>query len=114
MSSASSSRSLTERYVANLCNNDRRLSFGFAQREIIKRWAEDGLRNGSLEFSKSAWASRPHIVLKPPSDQTAETALMKDCKLRICGDYRMVNTQIEKLAPNLPTGIHQLEQAAGY
>jgi hypothetical protein len=26
----------------------------------------------------------------------------------------MVNTQIEKLAPNLPTGIHQLEQAAGY
>jgi hypothetical protein len=34
--------------------------------------------------------------------------------LRPCGDYRMVNTQIEKMAPNLPTGLHQLEQAAGH
>ena len=39
---------------------------------------------------------------------------MADCKLRPCGDYRLVNTQIVKIAPNLPTGLHQLEQASGY
>jgi hypothetical protein len=29
-----------------------------AQKEIVKRWAEEGLRNGSLEPSISAWSSR--------------------------------------------------------
>ncbi len=53
-------------------------------------------------------------MLKPPANQTAELADLKDCKLRPCGDYRLVNTQIDKIAPNLPTGLHQLEQAAGY
>ena len=85
-----------------------------AQKEIVTRWAEEGLRNGSLEPSTSAWFSRVHLVLKPPSDTTAELADMKDCKLRPCGDYRLVNTQIVKIAPNLPTGLHQLEQASGY
>jgi hypothetical protein len=85
-----------------------------AQKEIVQRWAEEGLRNGSLEPSSSAWASRVHLVLKPPSNQTAELADLKDCKLRPCGDYRLVNTQIDKIAPNLPTGVHQLEQASGY
>jgi transposase InsO family protein len=85
-----------------------------AQKEIVTRWAEDGLRNGSLEPSTSAWSSRVHLVLKPPSNTTAELAHMKDCKLRPCGDYRLVNTQIVKIAPNLPTGLHQLEQASGY
>jgi hypothetical protein len=54
------------------------------------------------------------LVLKPPANQTAELADLKDCKLRPCGDYRLVNTQIDKIAPNLPTGLHQLEMAAGY
>ena len=85
-----------------------------AQKEIVTRWAEEGLRNGSLEPSTSAWSSRVHLVLKPPANQTAELADLKDCKLRPCGDYRLVNTQIEKIAPNLPTGLHQLEQAAGH
>jgi hypothetical protein len=85
-----------------------------AQKTIVTRWAEEGLRNGSLEPSTSAWSSRVHLVLKPPANQTAELADLKDCKLRPCGDYRLVNTQIDKIAPNLPTGLHQLEQAAGY
>jgi hypothetical protein len=55
-----------------------------------------------------------HLVLKPPANTTAELADLKDCKLRPCGDYRLVNTQIVKIAPNLPTGLHQLEQASGY
>jgi hypothetical protein len=85
-----------------------------AQKEIVTRWADEGLRNGSLEPSTSAWSSRVHLVLKPPANQTAELADLKDCKLRPCGDYRLVNTQIEKIAPNLPTGLHQLEQASGH
>ncbi len=52
------------------------------QKEIVQRWAEEGLRNGSLEPSTSAWASRVHLVLKPPANQTAELADLKDCKLR--------------------------------
>jgi hypothetical protein len=35
----------------------------FAQRQILTSWAEEGLKNGSLELSKSRWASRPHIAL---------------------------------------------------
>ncbi len=85
-----------------------------AQKEIVTRWAEEGMRNGSLEASTSAWSSRVHLVLKPPANTTAELADLKDCKLRPCGDYRLVNTQIDKIAPNLPTGLHQLEQASGY
>jgi hypothetical protein len=85
-----------------------------AQKTIVTRWAEEGLRNGSLEPSTSAWSSRVHLVLKPPANQTTELADLKDCKLRPCGDYRLVNTQIDKIASNLPTGLHQLEQASGY
>ncbi len=85
-----------------------------AQREIVMRWAELGLRNGSLELSSSAWSSRVHLFLKAPANMIAELADIKDYKLRPCGDYRLVNTQNEKMAPNLPTGLHQLEQAAGH
>ncbi len=85
-----------------------------AQAKIVTRWAEEGLKNGFLELSSSAWSSRLHLVLKAPPNVTAELAALKDRKLRPCGDYRLVNTQIEKMAPNLPTGLHQLEQAAGH
>ncbi len=54
------------------------------------------------------------MVLKVPSNVTAELADLRGFKLRPCGDYRLVNTQIEKTAPDLPTGLHQLEQAAGH
>jgi hypothetical protein len=88
--------------------------WSFAHGQIVRKWAEDGIANGSLVPSKSSWAARPHIVLKPPSGVTAAEADLKDCKLRVCGDYRAANTQIRKMAPNLPTGTVQLEQAAGY
>jgi hypothetical protein len=71
-----------------------------AQAKVITQWEKDGLANGSLEFSKSAWASRPHVVLKAPSGKRAEDADIAECKLRVCGDYRLVNTQISKLTPN--------------
>jgi hypothetical protein len=32
----------------------------------------------------------------------------------VTGDYRQVNTQIQKLVPNLPTGTHEIERAAGH
>jgi hypothetical protein len=83
-----------------------------AHGQVVKRWAEAGLKNGSLEPSKFAWASRAHVVLKPPAGVTAANADIADCELRVTGDYRQVNLQIQKLAPNLPTGAHQLERAA--
>jgi hypothetical protein len=85
-----------------------------ALRTVIEKWALDGLANGSLEHSKSCWASRPHVVLKAPSGQRAEDAIISDCKLRVCGDYRLVNAQIAKLTPNLPTGTNELEKASGH
>ncbi len=39
----------------------------YAQKQILTSWAEEGLRNKSLELSTSRWASRPHIVMKTPS-----------------------------------------------
>jgi hypothetical protein len=89
------------------------MRWSFACGTIVRRWAEAGLANGSLEPSQSSWAARPHIVLKPPSSSTTATAAIADCTLRVCGDYRMANEQIAKLVPNLPTGTHQLEQATG-
>jgi hypothetical protein len=59
-------------------------------------------------------ASRAHVVLKPPAGITSANADIADCELRVTGDYRQVNLQIQKLVPNLPTGAHQLERAAGH
>jgi hypothetical protein len=33
-----------------------------AQRQILTAWAEEGLKNGSLELFTSRWASCPHII----------------------------------------------------
>ena len=32
----------------------------------------------------------------------------------MCGDYRAANTQIVKIVPNLPSGLEEVEKAAGY
>ncbi len=45
-----------------------------AQAKIVTCWAEEGLKNGSLELSTSAWSSRLHLVLKAPPNVTAELA----------------------------------------
>ncbi len=86
----------------------------FAQRQILTSWAEEGLKNGSLELSKSRWASRPHIVMKTPAAAHKDLVDIGKCKIRVCGDYRMVNQQILKLVPNLPNGLDEVEKAAGH
>ena len=85
-----------------------------AQAEIITKWALDGLASGQLEKSKSPWASRPHVVKKPPPGVHPDDADIKDCKLRVCGDYRAVNECFEKISPNLPLGTDELKRTAGY
>ncbi len=86
----------------------------FAQKQILTSWAEEGLKNGSLELSTSRWASRPHIVMKTPAHEHKDLIDVGKCKLRVCGDYRKVNTQIVKIIPNLPNGIEEVEKAAGH
>ena len=65
-----------------------------AQRQILTQWAEEGLKNGSLELSTSRWASRPHIVMKTPAHVHKDLEDVGKCKLRVCGDYRLANQQI--------------------
>ena len=37
------------------------------------------------------------------------------CKVRrVCGDYHGVNSQIVKIVPNLPSGLEEVEMAAGH
>ena len=62
-----------------------------AQRQILTAWAEEGLKNGSLELSTSRWASRPHIIMKTPAHTHKDLIDIGKCKLRVCGDYRRVN-----------------------
>jgi hypothetical protein len=85
-----------------------------AQRLVLSQWAEAGLKDGSLELSTSRWASRPHIVMKTPANQHKDLVEITKCKIRVCGDYRAVNSQIAKIVPNLPTGLVEVEKAAGH
>ncbi len=85
-----------------------------AQRQVLTVWAEEGLKNGSLELSTSRWASRPHIVMKTPASAHKDLVDIGKCKIRVCGDYRMVNQQILKIVPNLPNGLEEVERAAGH
>jgi hypothetical protein len=86
----------------------------FAQKNVLTQWAEAGLKDGSLELSTSRWASRPHIVMKTPANTHKDLVDISKCKLRVCGDYRAVNSQIAKIVPNLPTGLVEVEKAAGH
>jgi transposase InsO family protein len=86
----------------------------FAQKQVLTAWAEEGLSNGSLELSTSRWASRPHIVMKTPAAAHKDLVNIGKCKIRVCGDYRMVNQQIVKIVPNLPNGLEEVERAAGH
>ncbi len=66
------------------------------------------------QLSTSRWASRPHIVMKTPAQVHKDHVDLSKCKLRVCGDYRKVNSQICKIVPNLPTGLDEVERAAGH
>jgi hypothetical protein len=52
--------------------------------------------------------------MKTPAHQHKDLVEVGKCKLRVCGDYRAVNSQIAKIVPNLPTGLVEVEKAAGH
>jgi hypothetical protein len=52
--------------------------------------------------------------MKTPASQQKDLVDISKCKLRVCGDYRAVNSQIAKIVPNLPTGLEEVEKAAGH
>jgi hypothetical protein len=52
--------------------------------------------------------------MKTPAHEHKDLIDVGKCKLRVCGDYRKVNTQIMKIVPNLPNGIEEVEKAAGH
>ena len=59
--------------------------WSFANGKTVKKWAQDGLANGSLELSTSKWASRAHIVLKLPSEMTKMTLMSKIANFELLG-----------------------------
>jgi hypothetical protein len=53
--------------------------------------------------------------MKTPAAVHKDHVDISKCKLRVCGDYRKVNSQICKIVPNLPnTGLDDVERAAGH
>ena len=52
--------------------------------------------------------------MKTPAHLHKDLAQVGKCKLHVCGDYRAVNSQIAKIVPNLPTGLVEVEKAAGH
>jgi hypothetical protein len=52
--------------------------------------------------------------MKTPAHTHKDLVDIGKCKLRVCGDYRLVNQQIVKIVPNLPTGLEEVEKAAGH
>jgi hypothetical protein len=49
-----------------------------------------------------------------PANKHKDLVDISKCKLRVCGDCRAVNSQIAKIVPNLPTGLEEVEKAAGH
>jgi hypothetical protein len=57
----------------------------FAQKQVLSSWAEDGLRNGSLELSTSYLLGVPaHIVMKTLAHAHKDLVDVGKCKLRVC------------------------------
>ena len=54
------------------------------------------------------------IVMKTPAQSHKDHVHLSKCKIRVCGDYCRVNSQISKIVPNLPTGLDEVERAAGH
>ncbi len=69
---------------------------------------------GLYTKSKSPLASRPHIARKPPHD-TPKDVDIKDCGLRVCGDYRRrPNDQLQKSFPSTANGTDESAKLPGY
>jgi hypothetical protein len=80
---------------------------------VLTRWATEMLACGLYTKSKSPLASRPHIVRKPPNDAPKDVDI-KDCGLRVRGDYRRPNDQLQKSFPSTANGTDELAKLPGY
>ena len=80
---------------------------------VLTRWAREMLDSGLYTLSKSPSASRPHIVRKPPQDAPKDVDIRK-CGIRVCGDYRMANDQLQKSFPSTANGTDELAKLPGY
>ena len=87
--------------------------WGPGARAVLTRWANEMLACGLYAKSKSPSASRPHIVRKPPQDAPKDVDI-KDCGLRVCGDYRLANDQLQKSFPSTANGTDELSKLPGY
>ncbi len=79
---------------------------------VLTRSAKEMLACGLYAKSKSPSASRPHIVRKPPPDAPKDVDI-KDCGIRVCGDYRQANDQLDKSFPSTANGTDELAKLPG-
>jgi hypothetical protein len=81
---------------------------------VLTRWAQEMLDSGFLYVkSKSPSASRPHIVRKNPPNAPKDVDIRK-CGIRVCGDYRMPNEQLQKSFPSTANGTGELSKLPGF
>jgi hypothetical protein len=80
---------------------------------VLTRWAQEMLDSGLYTKSKSPSASRPHIVRKTPPNAHKDVDI-RQCGMRVCGDYRMPNEQLQKSFPSTANGTEELSKLPGY
>jgi hypothetical protein len=80
---------------------------------VLSRWAQEMLDSGLYVKSKSPSASRPHIVRKTPPNAPKDIPITQ-CGMRVCGDYRMANDQLQKSFPTTANGTDELAKLPGY
>ena len=71
------------------------------------------LDSGLYTQSKSPSASRPHIVRKTPPNAPKDIDITK-CSMRVCGDFRLANDQLQKSFPTTANGTDELAKLPGY
>ena len=49
--------------------------------------------------------------MKTPAHEHKDLVDLSKCKIRVCRDYRAVNSQIVKIVSNLPLGLEEVEKA---
>jgi hypothetical protein len=80
---------------------------------VLSRWAKEMLDSGLYIQSKSPSASRPHIVRKTTPNAPKDVNITQ-CSMRVCGDYRMANDQLQKSFPTTANGTDELAKLPGY
>ena len=87
--------------------------WGPGTRPVYTKWAQEQLDTGLYVKSTSPSASRPHAVKKTPPGSPKDVDITK-CAIRVCGDYRAANDQLEKSTPTLTNGTDELSKLPGY